>query len=429
MNIDVAPDLATLLTIALASLWSVMALLSGTAALATSTASRMRLIESLKKIKRERYSELFGQHRSEYLLTAQIYRHLALVLFVLTIGAMYPTTTPWLHKASGVLLISVSWFLLVGVAIPMAWARYSGETYLAAVLPVFDVLRRASGPIVAVFNAVDEIVRRLAGAPREMADPAEQMEREILDVVSQAEISGVVDESEKDMIKSVMVLDETSVGEIMTPRTAMIGIEADTSFEQTRALVVEVGHSRIPVYEGTMDHVIGVLFAKDLLGAVNPVSFSLRQIMRKPTFVPETKDLASLLREFQANRVHIAIVLDEYGGTAGLVTIEDILEELVGEIADEHDEPPLPPIRRMEAGLVEVDARVRVEDVNEELEIHLPEDESYDTIGGYVFSKLGRVPLAGESFVEDNVKVEVVQADDRRVIRLRVHLLDAVKQE
>jgi CBS domain containing-hemolysin-like protein len=255
------------------------------------------------------------------------------------------------------------------------------------------------------------------------------MEREILDVVSQAEVSGAVDESEKAMIKSVMVLDETSVGEIMTPRTTMIGVDVDTPFPQVRALVVDVGHSRIPVYEGTMDHVVGVLYTKDLLGVADPGTFSLRQFMRKATFVPETKDLASLLREFQANRVHIAIVLDEYGGTAGLVTIEDILEELVGEIADEHDEPLLSPIRRVDAGLFEVDARVRLEDLNDELEIRLPEDESYDTLGGYVFSKLGRVPLAGETFVEDNVKIEVAAADDRRVIRVRLHLLDAIKEE
>jgi putative hemolysin len=429
MNSEVAPDLSTLFAIALASLWSVVALFCGTATLACGSASRMRLIEALKRVKRDRYLERFDQHCSEYTVTAQIYRQLALVLFVLTIEAVYPTTTTWARKTVEVLLISVAWFSLLGVAIPMAWARYSGEAYLAAVLPALEVLRRISRPVVVVFNAVDEIVRRLAGVPRELADPAEQMEREILDVVSQAEVSGAVDESEKAMIKSVMVLDETSVGEIMTPRTAMIGVEADTPFPQVRALVVDVGHSRIPVYEGTMDHVVGVLYTKDLLGVADPGSFALRQTMRKATFVPETKDLASLLREFQANRVHIAIVLDEYGGTAGLVTIEDILEELVGEIADEHDEPLLSPIRRVDAGLFEVDARVRLEDLNDELEIRLPEDESYDTLGGYVFSKLGRVPLAGETFVEDNVKIEVAAADDRRVIRVRLHLLDAIKQE
>ncbi|HVP09911.1 MAG TPA: hemolysin family protein [Phycisphaerae bacterium] len=428
MSISDHPDLSAGLAVALACLWSVIVLLSGTAVLAGTNASRRRLIAALKRVRRERYLERFDRHGPEYVLTAQIYRQLALVLFALTIVAMYPPASGLLLKTIEVLVISVAWFLFVGVAIPTAWARYSGETYLAAVLPVLDVLRQVSRPIAAAFHAVDEIVRRLAGAPRELTDPVEQMEQEILDVVSQAEVSGAVDKSEKAMIQSVMVLDETLVGEIMTPRTAMIGIEADTPFAQTHTLVAEVGHSRIPVYEGTMDHVIGVLYAKDLLGVTDPGAFSLRQIMRKAAFVPETKDLASLLREFQANRVHIAIVLDEYGGTAGLVTIEDILEELVGEIADEHDEPPLPPIRRVDGSIAEVDARVRVEDVNEELDIRLPEDESYDTLGGYVFSKLGRIPVPGDSFVEDNVKIEVVQADERRVIRLRVHLLDAVKQ-
>lgn len=413
-----------MIPLGLALLWSLLALLGGTAVLSLSETSRTRLIAALEKAGRVQRLNDFDRRHRQYTLTAQFYRQLSLVLFVITLEAMFAAASPWAAKTIKVLLISAAWFLLVGVAVPTAWARYAGDTFLASMLPAIDLLRRLSRPLLAVIDAIDEIVRRLAGAPREAQDPAEAMEQEILDVVNQAQITGAVDESEKAMIKSVMVLDQTSVGEIMTPRTAMIGLDALADFHQARALVLEASHSRIPVYEATIDHVIGILYAKDLLAVTDPAGFSLRQAMRSATFVPETKDLASLLGEFQANRIHMAIVVDEYGGTAGLVTIEDILEELVGEIADEHDDVPLPPIRRVDAKTAEVDARVPVEDLNEEMQVTLPEDESYDTVGGYVFSKLGRVPIAGDSFVEDNVKVEVLQADERRISRLRVQILD-----
>jgi len=410
--------------IALMLAWSLLALLGGTAVLALGGASRTRLTEELKRLGRSRWLSQLDLHQREYLLTAQVYRLLAIVLFVLTLDLLIDSQGAWGLRTAKLLAASLAWFLLFGIAVPTAWARYAGEAYVGAILPGLDVMRRLNRPLLAVVNVVDEIVRRLAGAPRTAADPTEQMEREILDAVSEAETSGVVDQSERAMIKSVMVLDETLVGEIMTPRTEMIGIEAGAGFQQVRSLVQEAGHSRIPVYEDTADHVVGVLYAKDLLQVTDPAAFSLRSMMRKATFVPETKDVASLLREFQLNRIHIAIVLDEYGGTAGLVTIEDILEELVGEIVDEHDEPPLPPIRRLGGGIAELDAKARVEDVNEELGLDLPEDESYDTIGGFVFSKLGRIPTSGESFVEERVKIEVLQADERRITRLRLQLLD-----
>ena len=151
--------------------------------------------------------------------------------------------------------------------------------------------------------------------------------------------------------------------------------------------------------------------------------------MRQATFVPETKDVASCLKDFQANRVHIAIVLDEYGGTAGLVTIEDILEELVGEIADEHDELPPEPIRMIDDRTAEVEARVRIEEINQAMDIQLPGDESYDTIAGFVLARLGRIPKPGESLIEADVRIEVIEARDRAIRRLRVTMLEPASQE
>jgi len=419
----------TWMPVVLMIVWSLLAMLAGTASLAIRTASRTRLEEVLKRRHHPQRMSQFFRFQEHYATTALVFQQLSIILFVLTMIAWVRSEGPSYLQPVWVMAICLAWVLLLGVGIPAAWARYAGEGYLVRILPVLDVMRRASRPVLAIMDGIDEVVRRLAGVPREQSDGSEQIEIEIMDAVSHGETSGAVDPSEKAMIKSVMVLDETSVGEIMTPRTDMVAVDIDQNYEQVRALVVSDGHSRIPVYEGSMDQIVGVLYVKDLLGISDAEAFTLRKTMRNVTFVPETKDLASLLREFQAQRVHIAIVLDEYGGTAGLVTFEDILEELVGEITDEHEKPPAPPIRHIDAKTVDIDARVRVEELNEALDVALPEDEAYDTVGGYVFSKLGRIPVAGEELVEGQVKIEVLEADERSIHRLRVHLLDAQTQE
>ena len=415
--------------IALFILWTVLLLLSETMLITVRTASRTRLTELLKGRNRKHLLDrLFGL-RWEFAQTALLLNYVWIILLVATAFRWVRGTQPWYLETIYVLAIGGAWFLVFGVSIPFAWARYGGEPFLARALPILDVIRRLSRPLLAVIGVVDEIVRRLAGAPNDAQSETEQIEREIMDAVSHGETSGAVHASERDMIKSVMVLDETSAGEIMTPRTNIVAIDADADYATVRELAQTDGHSRIPVYEETMDQILGVLYAKDLLGISDPAEFSLRQTMRNVTFVPETKDLVSLLREFQTNRVHIAIVLDEYGGTAGLVTIEDILEELVGEITDEHDaEPPAPPIDPIDARTTDVDARLRVEEFNEALDVSLPEDEAYDTVGGYVFSKLGRIPAVGERITEGSFTIEILEARERSINRLRIHRTSTVSQ-
>lgn len=412
-----------MIPIVLTIVLTVLALLCGAAALAIPEASSTRLGAILKSRGRPDARDRFFEHQADYALTATAYHQIVITLFVLTVFISLELPGPWYVDPLATVALCVPWHLLFGVGIPAAWARYAGDRYLAAILPLLEFTRRLNRPILAVIELVDEVVRRLAGAPREEQNQSEQIEIEIMDAVSHGETTGAVDPGERAMIRSVMVLDETDVGEIMTPRTDVVGIEVGQSYDQTRELAVADGHSRIPVYEESIDHIVGMLYAKDLLRTDDVDSFSLRNVMRGVTFVPETKDLASLLREFQANRVHIAIVVDEYGGTAGLVTIEDILEELVGEITDEHDaEPAAPPIQRIDDKTVDVDARIRVEELNEELDIELPEDDAYDTVGGYVFSKLGRIPAVGEEITEGLVKIVITEAQERSVGRLRVHL-------
>lgn len=241
--------------------------------------------------------------------------------------------------------------------------------------------------------------------------------------MTEGELHGAVDEEQKEIIRSVFELNDTPVTAIMTPRTDMIAIPADADAEQVRMTIVEAGHSRVPVYEDSIDNILGVLYAKDLIGLNGQSMIDLKRLMRTVPFIPETKTLDSLLTDLRQSKVHIAIVLDEYGGTAGLVTIEDILEELVGEIDDEYDRESEPLILRIDTDTLEVDGRVHVHEVNEELQIELPEDGDYETIGGFVSNELGKIPATGETFDVANVSFSVLDAEPRKVNRLRIAVI------
>jgi putative hemolysin len=235
-------------------------------------------------------------------------------------------------------------------------------------------------------------------------------------------MEGTMDEEEQEMIENVLELSETTADEIMTPRTDIVAVDVDADLETVLKTVIGAGHSRLPVYEENIDKIVGLVYAKDLLTIVGKRAedFRIRDKLREAYFVPETKPLRALLHEFQNQKLHIAVVLDEYGGTAGIVTLEDILEELVGEITDEYEKTPAEPIKRIDKNTIEVDARTYVDDVNDQLEAELPEDEDYDTIGGFVFSRLGYVPKAGESFEYENLSFTITSAEARRIRRIRI---------
>ena len=260
-----------------------------------------------------------------------------------------------------------------------------------------------------------------AGVPvRDEQSYSDELEQEILHVVTEGELHGAVDEQEKEMIESVIEMADTRVDNIMTPRTQIAALPIESELDRVLDLVRTRGHSRIPVYENTIDTILGVLYVKDLLHRKPGEAFNLSAVMRKARFIPETKSVRELLREFQERKVHIAIVLDEYGGTAGLVTIEDILEELVGEITDEHDATVPQDLERIDDRTVEVNARMKIPDLNYQLGLSLPEDQDYETIGGFVFSTLGKIPTVGERCEYDGVAIQVLGAEPRRVTRVRL---------
>jgi len=394
--------------------------------LALRTPSRTRVAEQFDRRGREHLFEGFLARRGQYLLATAALRSAS--VFVLFVTVLYRFEAGETRIGFGRILLACTvggvLLLIFGVAIPYAWAKYSSEGLVVRFLPLLVVLRALCLPVIKFLELFDPILRRLAGAPvLDAQSAADELEQEILDVVSEGELHGAVDEEEKEMIESVIELGDTHVVEIMTPRTEIVALPAEADLPTVLDMVRTKGHSRIPVYEGTIDTILGVLYAKDLLGRTDEGPFQLRAVMRKASFIPESKLVRDLLREFQKQKVHIAIVLDEYGGTAGLATIEDILEELVGEITDEYETTSPAALKRIDETTYEVDARMRIDEINDQLNVLLPDDRDYETIGGFVFSTLGKIPKVGERCQFDNIGIQVLAAEPRRITRLLLKLV------
>ncbi len=250
--------------------------------------------------------------------------------------------------------------------------------------------------------------------------PVASSEADLQEMIDVSEQEGIIDEEEGEMLQSILELDDTIVREIMVPRTAMICCEREQPLQEVLKAINESGHSRIPVYAQSRDNIIGLIYAKDLLRfwGTPLEQLALEQVLRPPYLVPESKNVSDLLQEFRQRRVHIAIVIDEYGGTSGLVTIEDLIEEIVGDIQDEYDLEEEWLIEE-EGGAVLVDGRLDIEEFEEFFSVGGAR-EKFDTVGGYVVEMLGRVPARGESLQLDHLKLLVVDADPRAVRQLRV---------
>jgi len=404
-----------------------LTLYTSTLSFALRTYSRSRLVERLSEDQQRVWLERLDRHEAEFQGLASFLRLLsvlacAVFVYARFVGFQQPLATS-AEPLVWATLTCVLLLLFIAIAIPTSLAIHAGEPILARSLWLLWPLSRAFYPLQKTFQVVDFVVRRLLGkSDTSQEDQSERVEKEILEAVSEGELHGAFDEEQKEMIESVLELHETTVNEIMTPRTDIVALPVDANAEQVQQTIRNAGHSRIPVYEESLDRIIGVLYAKDLIGLDLHNGLDLRRLMRSVPYVPETKTIDRLLREFRQQRVHIAIVLDEYGGTAGLVTIEDILEELVGEIDDEYDRGAPPQMRRIDADTLEVDARVHVHEVNEELSIALPDNGDYETIGGFVFTVLGKIPSRGEQVTHGNVRISVLDAEPRRINRLRIHV-------
>jgi putative hemolysin len=310
--------------------------------------------------------------------------------------------------------------VLFGLFVPRSiGARHARQVLLVMVFPL-ELITWITRPLVAVLFVLTRVVTAPFGAnPQEGTLISEE---DIKALIETGEEQGVLDVEERDMIHSVFALGDKMVHEVMVPRTDIVAIDVNTAPNEVLESVVRAGHSRIPVYEGSPDQIIGVLYVKDLFRrlARGEKDLTIRPFLRPAVFVPETKKVDELLREMQKDKVHIAIVVDEYGGTAGLVTIEDLVEEIVGEIRDEYDveNELILPVSEHEAIM---DARVPFSEVQETFGIEPPDGVAeFDTLGGFVTHELGRLPKPGETVQRDGVKFVVESVDGRRVGRVRV---------
>ncbi len=351
----------------------------------------------------------------------------------------------WPIVADGLMTQRIGWTFVLQYAafallifffadvLPWTIARVAAERFLYHWWPVIELLQALLRPGLWIANQLDRYAHRVAGRAEPQDDDASVLEEDIRSALEEGEREGVLEQGSTIMIRRVMELQDEDVGAIMTPRTDMACVPADCILEEARQLLIESGHSRMPVIGDSTDDVIGMLYAKDLLKALEPHRTGdpitvLRDIIREPVYVPLTTQIPALLELMKRQKIHIAMVHDEYGGVAGLVTMEDILEEIVGEIADEHDEEQVTDgIQAASSGVVEVDARVRLYEFNRQCGYSLPESDDFDTVGGFVFSQFGRMPTPGEAMEWQRLRFTVLEADARRIQRLRIEQLDGVE--
>jgi CBS domain containing-hemolysin-like protein len=297
----------------------------------------------------------------------------------------------------------------------LAWV--APERLGLALVPFYVIVQALTRPFLRPLIALAGGVARVLGGRGSIESDSGVTEDDIRLMV---EAGRDLEESEKEMIHSIFELSETIAREIMVPRVDMVVVEKGMSLTEVLDRCLEKGLSRLPVYEETIDNVVGIVTAKDLLFQLREgrMETRLEEIIRPAFFVPASKRVDELLRDMQREKVAMAIVVDEYGGTDGLLTMEDLIEEIVGEIADEYDKEE-PAIELLKDGSVLVDAKLIIEDVNQALDIDLPADE-YETVGGYVYGLLGHVPKEGEKAEVDGLVVHVQQVERQRITRLRI---------
>jgi CBS domain containing-hemolysin-like protein len=413
-----------------------IAVLSFTAASFTAVAARSLHCFSRHELdsicqsrnKPERCSEILHAHERVALgveMLVMMFTALAVCASTLLIWSKFELSgsRPWTtFVLSAIVLGQIS--AITAVWLPWSSSRIASAQFLFKTWPLWRFLDKLVAPLVWAAGLLDRLMHRAAG--RELHEASEEsIEEEIRTIVSEGHREGLLEEEAAEMIEGVMELGDAIVSHIMTPRTEIDMIQIDTPWDDVVEAVIESGHTRVPVYGGSRDEIIGILYSKDLLPELAKPAEErpkpLAELLRKPLFVPETKPVDDLLTYFQKSRTHIAVVLDEFAGVSGLVTIEDVLEEIVGEIDDEYDQKTEDEIRKVDDDVCIALGRAHVDHINEVMGFDLPENEEFDTIGGFVFAEFGRVPSVGESITwQDTLRLTVLEASRRRVNRVRI---------
>jgi len=400
--------------------------------------------KSLSDFSKRRFQE-FYQHRSNSHVTTAIKKHhkravmaaqmfLYLCLSPAVIGCVLwmmgkqePPSIAW-KTFDGVDMIAIVIVLMIMllVWVPATFAKLWAAPIVYYGWPIWRFLTLCMYPLELVACVFDAFFVRLSGI-RPDSTGEEQFSEEIMTIVTEGHRDGLLEDDAREMIESVIELSDVVVSEIMTPRTDMITMPKSLSWEEMLKFVTKAPHSRFPVYDTNRDDIIGVIIAKDLLTELAKPCPEYRApwttLMREPRFVPETKPVASLLQEFQQHHVHLVIVLDEYGGVSGVVTLEDIIEEIVGEIVDEYDPETVDGISDLGNDAYHVLGKVHIDELNDRLGIGFPEDDNYDTIAGFLLDRMGRVPVQGETHDYDGIRITITAATRRRIETVRIEPL------
>jgi putative hemolysin len=313
--------------------------------------------------------------------------------------------------------------IILGELVPKGLAIQHADAIALAVARPIKLLSQAAAPIIAILTFSSDILVGLLGGQRHTRRPLITAE-EIRTLVHVGEREGAFPSSEAEMIYGIIDLSDKGAHEIMVPRTDIVALKSDATFQEALDTVVRHGYSRIPVYQGSLDNIVGILYAKDLLRHVSATGSPPQPVdlVRPAFFVPESKRIDELLRELQQRQVHMAIVVDEYGGTAGLVTIEDLLEEIVGEIRDEYDREE-PQVQRTGENEAILDGRVSIDDLNELFELDIQPGD-FDTVGGLVLHLLGKMPSVGDTVQSEELSLSVLSTTGKRINKVRATKLE-----
>ena len=333
---------------------------------------------------------------------------------VVTINIMGGTSSSSVAVATVGMTIII---LIFGEITPKIIAKNQSVKIAGVVVSIIYYFAWVLKPIIKILMMISKFIGRLMGI--ELHDEGLMItEEDIISFVNVGEAEGIIEEEEKEMIHSIVGFGETTAKEVMTPRTSMFALEGEDTLDDVWDEIIENGFSRIPVYEDTIDNIIGVLYVKDILSVIK----NGKNFVRPGYFVPETKSIIEILQEFRSMKVHIALVLDEYGGIVGLVTIEDLIEEITGEIRDEYDTEEEELIHKIDDNTYEVDGMIDIETLDKELSIGLPESEDYESLGGLIITQIGRVAVVGDEFMLNDVRLKVLEVDKMRVSKVLIEL-------
>lgn len=355
-------------------------------------------------------------------------------LAILMPGSAFDGNITIFHVSEAVLIAAVlclCFLVFCVLIVPPMLIRQREEAAIIVLLPGFSVVSKIFFPALWLSNLLTRFGARIEGV-KAVETAQETFEEDLADSLEEAEREGVLDEDEREMIHNVVELGQTQATKAMITRTEMISADITENISDVLKLAVDNGHSRVPIYEGDRDHIVGVFYTRDLVPSWGDkevqAKLTLREIIRPAHFWPETKPLDDLLREMRQDRLKIAILKDEHGGTAGMITLEDILEEIVGDIKDEYDggeyERAHRAIRPFIGDEAEADGDVDIDEINRVLEIDIPEDDEYNSIGGFIVHNLGRLAKVGDEIEAESLRLTVIDASERRIGRVKLTRLD-----